>query len=106
MDRKEYPCGCSASGGLLPLPNYCPIHGNRRETLAALQHTQWSGWMRHLFSRCVWNDERGMLIPREWADRWHRQVETPYSELSEAEKNSDREEADRVLALLNLDQRA
>ena len=27
--RVFYPCGCSASGGLLPLPEYCPIHGVR-----------------------------------------------------------------------------
>lgn len=27
--RVDYPCGCGASGGLLPLPASCPIHGAR-----------------------------------------------------------------------------
>jgi hypothetical protein len=31
---------------------------------------------------------------------WQRQVGTPYADLSEAEKESDRKEADRVLAAL------
>lgn len=74
-----------------------------REQIAALAHEQWAGWMRYLFSRCEKLQSGpytgGLVMPREWVDRWHRQVETPYAALSEAEKNSDREEADRVLAL-------
>jgi len=30
-----YPCGCSASGGLLPLPASCPVHGDRDRVRAA-----------------------------------------------------------------------
>lgn len=75
-----------------------------REKLAALAHEQWSGWMKYLFSKCeiLPNGDLGELavIP-EWAvQRWKRQMETAYADLSEQEKNSDREEADRVLALL------
>jgi len=33
--------------------------------------------------------------------RWHRQIETPYADLSEKEKDSDREWADKVLAELD-----
>ncbi len=37
-----------------------------------------------------------------WAvERWLRQAKTPYSELSETEKDSDRAEADRFLELLH-----
>ena len=70
-----------------------------REQLAALAHEQWSGWMRYLFSRCEpFRD--GYRIPHESALRWERQMSASYAELSEAEKESDRKEADRVLALL------
>lgn len=31
---------------------------------------------------------------------WRRQIETAYADLTEAEKDSDREWADKVLALL------
>lgn len=61
-----------------------------REELADLAHEQWSGWMRYLFDN--WSDDS--------VARWQRQMETPYAGLSEEEKDSDRKEADRVLAVL------
>ena len=72
-----------------------------REQLAALSHGRWSGWMKYLFSKCSEPNQRGdLLIPAQWADRWTRQAFSNYDELSEAEKESDRDEADQVLALL------
>lgn len=78
---------------------------DRREELAALAHEQWSGWMKHLFSKCVivtyQGGERVVAEIPHWArERWARQMNTPYSELSDEEKESDRAEADRVIALL------
>lgn len=77
-----------------------------REALAALAHDQWSGWMAYLFARCqtVEHAENGYriaaYIPPPLVGRWRRQMETPYADLPEEEKASDRAEADRVLALL------
>ena len=74
-----------------------------REQLAALAHEQWSGWMKHLFSLTVRSHPAGReheVIQGEVAERWKRQMRTPYAELSEAEKESDRAEADRVLDVL------
>ena len=61
-----------------------------REALAALEHEQWAAWARHLLDN---------LTPENVA-RWRRQIDTPYDQLSEAEKDRDREWADRVLRLL------
>lgn len=69
-----------------------------REQLAALAHEQWTGWMQHLYSRCL---VYRTISQDDW-DRWARQMATPYANLSEAEKDSDRKEADRVLALLSV----
>lgn len=72
-----------------------------RERLAALCHDQWSGWMRHLFSKCQTPAPTGNIyIPRPPRERWQRQMNTPYAELSESEKDSDRKEADRILEAL------
>ena len=73
-----------------------------REALADLMHRMWSRWTAYLFSKCEEFNERGYgnHIPPSWADRWTRQMNTPYSDLSEEEKDADRAEADRVLALL------
>lgn len=76
-----------------------------REALAALAHEQWSGWMKYLFSKCVivtyQGGERVVAEIPHWArERWVRQMNTPYDNLSEEEKESDRAEADRVFARL------
>jgi hypothetical protein len=61
-----------------------------RERLAELEHEQWAHWTRYLLDH---------LTPDNVA-RWRRQCDTPYDWLSEAEKDKDREWADRVLAVL------
>lgn len=84
------------------------ITDDRRERLAELAHEQWCGWMRYLFSKCeslpsTTTDDfkiRPVVIPSWAVERWTRQLATPYASLSEREKESDREEADRVLRLL------
>jgi hypothetical protein len=68
-----------------------------RERLAAYAHDAWAGWMNYLFSKCKTNNDGTVTIP-EWAVmRWHRQATTPYHELPEREKESDRLEAEKIL---------
>lgn len=67
------------------------------EALAALAHEQWSGWMRYLFKKAqilprYYQDDRELYVPR-----WQRQMETSYMDLPENEKESDRQEARRVI---------
>lgn len=68
-----------------------------RERLAERAHASWSHWMRYLFSQCRSSADHGAYIPPELVERWKRQMETPYASLSEAEKQSDRSEADKTL---------
>lgn len=83
-----------------------------RERLAALAHEQWSGWMRYMFGDCDSGACRAVAgadgeAPKpkidhtEYRQRWMRQMATAYDDLPEDEKESDREEADRVLAVLD-----
>ena len=58
------------------------------EALAAIEHEQWSQWAQAMLSGITASDRR----------RWRRQVATPYSDLSESEKEQDRIFARRVLA--------
>jgi hypothetical protein len=73
-----------------------------REQLAALAHVQWSGWMVYLFNLSQSNGDGTITIPANLVARWQGQIATPYAELSEREKNSDREEADKVLQLVGV----
>ncbi len=70
-----------------------------REQLAALAHEQWAGWMAHVFRKCE-QREGGWWMPAEWADRWLRQIATPYLFLTPSEQDSDRKEAERVLGVM------
>ena len=71
-----------------------------RERLAALCHRQWSGWMNYLFSKGTFNLDGTWTMPKWAVDRWRRQKNTPYMNLSEEEKDNDRAEADRLIALI------
>jgi len=84
------------------------VAASLREKLAALAHEQWSGWMKHLFDQCVFRIDGtavdlSAIIPPDLVSRWRRQMHTPYADLPEPEKESDRAEAERVLELLSGD---
>lgn len=74
---------------------------NVREALAEYAHDAWSGWMIYLFQKSVTNIENGTVTIPKWAvDRWFRQTQTAYADLPEEEKESDRAEADKMLAIV------
>jgi len=76
-----------------------------REKLADLCHRQWSGWMTYLYGKCSSNPDGTLTIPAWAVARWARQMSTKYEHLQEVEKESDRKEADRFLALLEEENR-
>ena len=72
-----------------------------REKLSDYAHKSWSGWMEYLFSKSDENEDGSVTISKDLVYRWKRQVETDYEDLSEEEKDSDRDEADKMLKILN-----
>ena len=71
-----------------------------REALANYAHEAWSGWMVYMFNKATLNQDGSITIPCEFYTRWCRQSETLYINLPEHEKESDRVEADKILAIL------
>lgn len=67
------------------------------ELLADFEHDRWSRWQKYLFSKCIVNVDGSLTIPKELVDRWARQMDTDYDNLSEQEKNSYRKEAIRII---------
>lgn len=82
---------------------------------ADLEHDRWARWQKYFFSKCTphkilsrnakTNQEEeietgNLVIHRDLVERWQRQINTPYAELSEAEKESDRKETRNYLPLL------
>lgn len=70
------------------------------EILAAIEHERWSHWQRYMHSKCDRKLDGSLVIPPDLVERWQRQIETPYSALTEAEKRSDREQVRRYLPLV------
>ena len=67
------------------------------EVTADIQHAIWAYWMRHLFSVCDHHVDGSCTIPAEKVTRWDRQMRTGYGDLSEKERESDREIVRRFL---------
>ena len=65
------------------------------EKIADFCHQQWIHWMTYLLSKI-----NGTNCDQSTLRRWKRQMETPYSELSEKEKESDREQARKFIKLM------
>ena len=70
-----------------------------REELSDYAHDTWSGWMKYMFGKGRFTVEGEFILPLGLVSRWMRQMNTPYAELSEAEKLSDQKEAARILAI-------
>ena len=71
------------------------------ETLASLEHERWSHWQRYMHSKCVpQGDDGALLIPADLVKRWEKQIATPYSELTDEQKESDREQVRKYLPLI------
>lgn len=66
------------------------------ERLAAQAHESWAGWYGWMAAH--WADETPNGEP--YRTRWVRQAATPYDQLTEAEKESDRIEARKFLAVM------
>ena len=72
-----------------------------REYLSEYAHEAWSGWMIYMFSKMTLNEDGTATMPKWAVDRWTRQMNTRYFDMPEAEKESDRDEADRMLSIVN-----
>jgi hypothetical protein len=70
------------------------------EKLADAEHERWSHWQRYLHSKCERTDDGSLVIPAHLVERWETQMNTPYSALSEEEKESDREQVRRYLPII------
>ena len=72
------------------------------EALADIEHQRWADWQKYLHSLCFKLEEyRGaLIIPADLVERWERQIATPYADLSESEKQSDRDQVERYLGVV------
>lgn len=73
--------------------------GGLVEKLADIEHQRWSDWQKYLHGMCDKLPDGGLKILNGHVDRWNRQIKTGYENLTETEKESDREQVRRYLPL-------
>jgi len=63
------------------------------EKWADIEHTRWAKWQKYMHSKMKRSyDFTTYNLPEELYRRWERQIATDYKDLSEREKESDREQ--------------
>lgn len=70
------------------------------EQLAAVEHERWSHWQRYVHNKAVRQLDGSLLLSPDLVARWEKQIETKYIDLSEAEKESDREQVRKYLPFI------
>ena len=70
--------------------------GQDIEVWAAAEHECWSNWMKYMFSKGhmqknSYGHTGDWCMPKELVDRWQRQMNTSYADLTEKEKQYDRD---------------
>lgn len=67
------------------------------DQLAAIEHERWAHWQRYVHDQCEPQRDGSLVIPAALVERWETQIETPYHDLTEREKASDREQVQNYL---------
>lgn len=70
------------------------------EALADKEHASWARWMEYLLSTCDYTTDGRATIPAALVSRWEIQAATRYRKLSEPEKQSDRDEVQHILPII------
>lgn len=70
------------------------------EDLAAIEHERWAHWQSYMHGKGERQPDGSLILPVELVQSWEAQIATGYAELSEAEKESDREQVRRYLPVI------
>jgi hypothetical protein len=70
------------------------------EQLAALEHQRWAHWQKYVHDHGQRQPDGSIVLPASLVERWERQINTPYNDLAENEKDSDREQVRKYFPIL------
>lgn len=70
------------------------------EALADKEHASWARWMEYFLGNCKRQPDGALVIAAEYVGKLEQQMCTPYAELSEREKQYDRDEVAHILPII------
>lgn len=72
------------------------------EKLSSIEHKRWSDWQKYVHNVCIENDDGSITIPANYVKHWERQIHTDYKDLSQSEKDSDRDQVLRYWTVMKI----
>jgi hypothetical protein len=75
-------------------------HAPLIEELASLEHQRWAHWQRFVHDQGKRQPDGSLVLPANLVERWERQINTSYDDLTDEEKESDREQVRKYFPLL------
>lgn len=70
------------------------------EDLARIEHERWSHWQMYMHGKGTRQPDGSLLLSHDLVERWDRQIGTTYENLTESEKDGDREQVRKYLPLI------
>ena len=70
------------------------------EKLAEIEHERWAHWQKYVHDKCEHRSDGALVILPDLVAQWDRQIATPYCDLTEKEKESDREQVRKYLSTI------
>ncbi|MER8522975.1 hypothetical protein [Mesorhizobium sp. M0220] len=67
------------------------------DRLAAIEHDRWAHWQDYVHRAGERLPDGRIILPADQVARWDRQIATCFSNLNDAEKESDRDQVRRYL---------
>lgn len=67
------------------------------EKLASIEHERWSHWQKFMHDQGKRLPDGSLLLPADLVAKWDRLIDTPYSHLTDKERESDRDQVRRYL---------
>jgi hypothetical protein len=71
------------------------------ERLAAIEHERWAHWQRFMHEQGERQPDGSLLLPADLVAKWDHLINTPYAQLTEKERESDRDQVRRYLPILS-----
>jgi hypothetical protein len=70
------------------------------ELLADKEHAGWASYLDYLFKKCGKQPDGSIIIPPGYVDALQKQIDTPYADLPDQEKQYDRDEVAHILPII------
>ncbi|MCB4806370.1 hypothetical protein QO001_006427 [Methylobacterium brachiatum] len=70
------------------------------DKLSSIEHDRWSHWQRYMHGKAQAQPDGSLVIPSELVRQWNSQMNKSFAELSEKEKDSDREQVQKYLPII------